>query len=318
MRALIVDHSEPSGLRLGVAPDPTPGPGEVLVRVAAFGLNAGDLAAARGLSEGSVPGWEAAGHVVRAAAGGSGPAAGTPVTTFGYDGGWAEYRAVPLDMLGAAPAGADLAAISTVPIAAGSALRALRRSGPVLGRRIMITGATGGVGRYAIQLARLGGALPVAVTRSPGKYADELLDLGAAAVVAEPEDYPDTVHTVIDTVGGPLLVRAFDRLENCGVLISLGHLATEAESFPPGALMADPRRNNRTIVSFHQFDGTPLPPDFTWLSEQLTQGLLRPSISWRGSWRRIHEATAALAGGTLHGKAVADVEPAPLDDAHRA
>ncbi|MFG1925459.1 zinc-binding dehydrogenase [Cryptosporangium sp. NPDC048952] len=306
MRALIVDHTEPSGLRLGVAPEPTPAPGEVLVKVGAFALNNGDLATANGLDDGRVPGSEAAGHVVEAAADGSGPAVGTPVTTFGVGGAWAEYRAVSVDLLGTTPEAADLAAISTVPVAASSALRALRRSGPTLGRRVLITGATGGVGRYAIQLARMGGALPVAVTRYPAQFADELRGLGADAVVADPADHPGTVHTVIDTVGGRLLVRAFDRLENGGVLIALGHLATEEEAFPPGALMAGPGRD-RTIVSFHQFDGTPLGPDFTWLSEQLTSGALLPSINWRGSWHHVHDAITALRGGTLHGKAVIDV-----------
>ncbi|EXG82211.1 Zn-dependent oxidoreductase, NADPH:quinone reductase [Cryptosporangium arvum DSM 44712] len=306
MRALIVDHAQPSGLRLGDVPPPTRGPGEVLVEVGAFALNNGDLATAIDMGDGDVPGWEAAGYVIEAAGDGSGPAVGTPVTTFGVTGAWAEYRAVDVGMLGTAPKGADLAAISTVPVAANSALRALRRSGPTLGRRIMITGATGGVGRYAIQLARMAGAQPVAVTRYPDEFADELRGLGADAVIADPADCPDPVHTVIDTVGGPLLVRAFDRLDNGGVLIALGHLATGAESFPRGALMAGPGQN-RTIVSFHQFDGTPLGPDFTWLSEQLTRGALLPSINWRGSWQHVHDAITALRRGTLHGKAVIDL-----------
>nr|WP_221382265.1 zinc-binding dehydrogenase [Actinoplanes polyasparticus] len=308
MRALIVDHAQPSGLRLGTAAQPAPRPDEVLVKVAAFALNAGDLATARGLKDGSVAGWEAAGHVVEEASDGSGPAVGTAVTTFGHGGGWAEYRTVNTAMLGAAPKDADLGAISTVPVSANSALRALRRSGPALGRRIMITGATGGVGRYAIQLAHLAGARPIAVTRSPERFGAELRDLGAQVVVADPADYQDTVHTVIDTVGGPLLVRAFDRLNTCGVLIALGHLATEEESFPPGALMATPDRNNRAVVSFHQFDGTALPPDFTWLSEQLAGGVLQPSIAWRKSWQHVEEAITALRDGTLHGKAVAELD----------
>ncbi|MBL7253124.1 zinc-binding dehydrogenase [Paractinoplanes lichenicola] len=308
MRALIVDHTSSSGVTLGVAPEPVPGPGEALVKVEAFALNAGDLATASGLADGSVPGWEAAGRVVEAAADGSGPAVGTLVTTFGDGGAWAEFRAVSTAILGVAPPDADLAAISTVPIAANSALRALRRAGPTLGRRIMVTGATGGVGRFAVQLARLGGARPVAVTRSARRFSDELRGLGAEVVVADPADYDDTVHAVIDTVGGALLVRAFDRLADGGVLVSLGHLATEGESFPYAALMADPQRNNRSIVSFHQFDGSPLPPDFAWLNEQVARGTLQPSISWRGSWRRAGEAIDALRQGTLHGKAVVEVD----------
>ena len=109
-----------------------------------------------GAAPGAVLGWDAAGHVERAAADGSGPPVGTPVVTLGEAGGWAELRAVDTGFMGAVPDGADLGAISTIPVAGASALRALHRVGPLLGRRVLVTGATGGVGRYAVQLARRG------------------------------------------------------------------------------------------------------------------------------------------------------------------
>ncbi|WP_235854915.1 hypothetical protein [Nonomuraea aridisoli] len=84
--------------------------------------------------------------VERAAADASGPSAGTPVVTLGHDGAWAELRAVDTAVIGAVPDGADPGAISTVPVAGASALRALRRIGPLLGKRVLVTGATGGVG----------------------------------------------------------------------------------------------------------------------------------------------------------------------------
>lgn len=161
----------------------------------------------------------------RAAEDGSGPPAGTPVVTFGASGGWAELRAVPNSMIGIVPEGSDLGAISTVPVAGLSALRALRRVGDLLGKRVLITGATGGVGRYAIQLAALAGAEVIASTGDVDRNRASLTSLGATHVVSTPADTPGQVDGVLDQVGGQQLVDAFDRLAPHGTLVSVGHSA---------------------------------------------------------------------------------------------
>ncbi|PRZ04343.1 NADPH:quinone reductase-like Zn-dependent oxidoreductase [Isoptericola sp. CG 20/1183] len=311
MRAIVVDSAHPVGIRLAEAPPPQPRASEAVVRVAAFTINYGDIATAQSLPDGAVPGWEAAGYVAQAAADGSGPGVGTPVISLGEAGGWAEYRAVDTAMLGVVPEAADLGEMSTLPVAANSALRALRRIGPILGRTVMVTGATGGVGRYAVQLAYLGGATVVAVTTSPDRYGAELRCLGASDVVASPGQHRGEVHGVIDCVGGDLLVQAFDRLGRDGVLVALGHVTSQPEVFPVGTLIADPSRHNRSIVTFHQLDGSPLAPDLAWLSARLVEGRLRPSIAWRGPWTRVAEVIERLHSGSLHGKAVVDV---PADE----
>ncbi|MFD4407415.1 zinc-binding dehydrogenase [Nocardia sp. NPDC058499] len=308
MYALVVDRSAPSGLRLGEAPDPEPAPNQAVVRVTATSLNSGEIR--HGLADaadGAVLGWEAAGIVERAAADGSGPPAGTPVVTLGPAGAWAEQRAVDTDLIGTAPAHADHGAISTIPVAGTTALRSLHRLGPILGRRVLITGATGGTGRYAVQLAHRGGAHVVAATAGPDTHTPGLHKLGAAEVVTGPTDLSEPVDGVIDLVGGRQLVDAYQRLSEGGTLVAVGHAAGAAETFPYGAFLGDQGGHDRSITTFFLLACTGLDRDFGWLATQVATGALDPNITWRGSWSEADTAVQALLSRRLHGKAVLEL-----------
>ncbi|MFD8542230.1 zinc-binding dehydrogenase [Streptomyces sp. NPDC059649] len=310
MRALVVDHTSPGHLSLTDVPAPRPAAHEALVRVEAVSLNFGEVLEATRpeMPDGTVLGWDAAGVVVQAAADGSGPAEGERVVTVGETG-WAELRATPAALLGTAPKDADPGALSTVPVAGLSALHVLRRMGSLLGRRVMVTGASGGVGRYAVQLAARAGAHVVAISRNPAQ-ADGLRALGAHEVHPEPAAVEQPVSAVLDNVGGPHLVDAFASLSAGGTLFSVGRSSEVDAMLSPEALLGTEGRHDRSIRTFFLFadPSTDFSADLTWLAGEIAAGRLDPGISWRGSWTRHAEAVQVLLDRRLHGKAVLDLE----------
>ncbi|OQO89708.1 hypothetical protein B1813_22690 [Saccharomonospora piscinae] len=259
----------PSGLTLRETFDPTPLPHETLVRVEAFAPNPGDLAALPGLPPGSVPGWDGSGVVLEAAADGSGPGQGERVLFLGLAGGWAQRRAVSNAMIAAAPADAAWEHLATLPVPATSALRAIRRLGSILGRRVLIVGAGSAVGGFAVQLAARSGASVVAVARDAGQH-DTLRRLGAHETHTALASVDRRVHGAIDMIGGQHLVDTYALLEASGTVIALGHAAGTDERFPYGAFVADPTTADRSITSFFLGNEPGLAAEMGYLAEDRT------------------------------------------------
>jgi NADPH:quinone reductase len=300
MRALVVDPSAPARLRLTEVPDPIPGPDQCLIQVEAVSLNRGELPEISGAPAGRVPGWDAAGTVIMAAANGTGPAVGTRVVTCQQSGGaWAERHAVDVGQLAVLPDGVDIAVASTLPVAAVSALRALRMVGGILGRRVLITGASGGVGRFAVQLAHQAGAYVIASVGSEARK-DGLAALGADEVVVGLNGITAPIYAVLDNVGGPTLVSAFQNLEVDGTLVSIGYASLEPAAFPPYGTVGPLRK----LVSFFVFTLGQVGTDLEYLVSLLQTHSLDPQIGWQGSWEQAAEAIQLLLDRKVNGKVV--------------
>jgi NADPH:quinone reductase len=304
MRAVIYDPQARANLRLADVDEPAAAESEAVIQVRATALNFGEVHFLdRMRKPGEVPGWDAAGVVVQAAADGSGPPVGSRVVGFHGAGGWAQRRTVPTENLAILPDSVEFGPAAALPVAGVTALQALRRLGPVVGRRVLITGASGGVGRFAVQLAARAGAHVVAAVGSEARGAG-LRDLGAAEVVVGLADITERVFGVLDNVGGHLLAEAFSLVGDGGSAQSIGMASNQ-----PTTIDFEAERLSGAQKSLEPFTvRTPFGADLGYLVALLAAGEIDPQIGLRSSWNEVSDAAAALLDRRVAGKAVLDVD----------
>jgi NADPH2:quinone reductase len=299
MRAVVADPSVPEGVRLTEVAEPVVGPGQVLVEVRYASLNYGDLNDARSgrVPPGAVLGSDAAGVVLQADDGG--PASGRRVVVLA-PGAFAERVVADAGSLAEVPSTVDLAEAAALPVAGVAALRALQAAGPLLGRRVLITGASGGVGRFAVRLSAIAGAHVIAVVGSAAR-GEGLDKVGADEVLVGTDDIGTPVDVVLDSVGGPQLVAAWRLLAPGGSLQSIGWTSREPAVFPPYSTIGPPK----SLTSF-LIDGA-VAAELDTLVRLVEKGDLPVEIGWRGPMYKFADAAEALHGRRVNGKAIFEV-----------
>jgi NADPH:quinone reductase-like Zn-dependent oxidoreductase len=179
--SVITANGPPSVLRYEEAPDPQPGPRDILVRVEAISIEGGDLINRQSVPPPAKPhvvGYQAAGEVIAAGPEAARFKVGQRVATFHWHGSHAALRAVPEDHAWAVPDGLDIKLASTIPVTFGTADDALFDVGRLqAGETVLIQGGAGGVGLAAIQLAHAAGATVIA-TAAGAERAQALLPFG--------------------------------------------------------------------------------------------------------------------------------------------
>lgn len=289
MRAVLVDPSAPGHLSVTDAPDPAPLSSQALVAVKAISLNLGEVKRARRSEPGTLLGWDVAGEVLEPAADGSGPAAGTRVVGVMNTGAWAERAALETARTAPLPDSLSYQAAATLPVAGLTALYALEQAGQLLGRRVLVTGASGGVGQYGVQLAKLSGATVTALVRRV-ETADALRAIGADHVIvggdgkAAAEHSP--YHCILDSVGGQVLADCLNLVARGGVLVSYGISAGDSATIDAGEFFRTGRARYYGLYLFTEFGRRPARDGLRVLAGLAADGKLAVNI----------DATADLAG----------------------
>jgi NADPH:quinone reductase-like Zn-dependent oxidoreductase len=291
-------------VRLARADDPDPGAGEALFDVGAFSVNRGETLLLEDPPIGWRPGKDVAGTVVAAAADGSGPPAGTRVVGHARSAGWAEYVAVPATALAPLPDGLAETTAATLPLAGLTALRLLRAAGPLVGGRLLLTGASGGVGHYVTELAIAAGACVTAVCATEDR-GSRLREFGARTVTSV-QAAQGWFDVAMESVGGGSLAAVRRKVRPDGRIIWFGQASREPVTLDffdwvQGTAGAP-------IVQFH-YDGDDDAngADLATLVRLVAQDRLHPEIGSLRPWQEAGLTIADLRRRRVRGNAVLQV-----------
>jgi NADPH:quinone reductase-like Zn-dependent oxidoreductase len=304
MQAITVSQfGGPEVLQVGELPVPHPGPDDVLVRVLAVGVGPWDVGLRSGGWNGLlpyVPGAEFAGFVEGETAANAGLYDGAPVYgSPGLTGCYAQYLTCPAEQLAPVPAGLPIADAAGVPIDALTADQGLTDVlGVGAGDQVLITAGAGGLGHFAVQLARTLGAVVVA-TASP-QHHEFVHSLGAATVVDHTRpDWPDEVRKVTD--GGA------DRVLACAAPTLEGAVRAARD----GALLATPvyaELPHSERVRWQHYDGQPSGSRLIRMTPRFDDGSLSVTVQARYYWHDAAQAHRDVEGGHTSGKIILIVD----------
>ena len=308
-RAVVIDPNAPGHLAIAEVEDPAPRPEEAIVRVSALSLNRGEVRRAQNAAAGDLIGWDVAGVVEKAAASGTGPKQGERVVGVLQNRAWAEHVAIPAANLAVLPDNVSFEVASTLPVAGLTALYALDRANGLTGRKVLITGASGGVGNIGIQIAVHGGAEVTALVRQE-RHADSARAAGAHHVVADEtgeaaREFGPYNH-VLESVAGQVLGNAMTMLAPGGHIVVYGVSAA-------GPLTVDSTVFLRSRISisglavFTELHKETAAVGLARLAGMVSAGTLKPHIAITAPWTEIGSVAQQLIDRSYPGKAVLTV-----------
>jgi NADPH:quinone reductase-like Zn-dependent oxidoreductase len=294
MKAIVVhQYGGPEVLKFEDYPDPVPGPGEVLVRVAATSVNPIDYKRRAGLTKDFYPlkfpgliGVDMAGTVVKVGPGVEGFSVGDQVFAMA-DNTYAELCVVNAAVLAKVPKGLDLIQAAALPLVTVTGNQLLSATGIKAGQTVMVVGAAGNVGRSAVFTAKARGATVIAGVLKRQMQMEDTKTVGADQVVATDDDTAIAnlapLDAVADTVGGRTAEKLIARVKPGGVYASVVEAPQNAAKYPSVKL----------VHVFSKFDRKTL----EFMAEAVRDGKLVIPISEKLPLREAAEAQAAAEKG---------------------
>jgi NADPH:quinone reductase-like Zn-dependent oxidoreductase len=303
--AVVAAPGVPGGYELRPVAEPVARPHEAIVSVRAISLNRGEVRNLLSAEDGQRVGWDVAGVVSEAAATG-GPPVGTRVVGLSSEGGWARRVRLATSMLARLADEVSFEVAATLPVAGLTALYTVRYHDDLDGRRVLVTGAAGGVGRFAIQLAAQAGAEVTAVVGRPER-AEGLGALGAKEVVIGQAD-GGQFDLVLESVGGASLTRSMELVAPGGVVVVLGNSSGE----PTAEIDATFYRKHRARLTVFQLAAELIRTnacslDLGHLAALAASGHLDVGIGAVASWIDAGPVFERLMARQISGKAVLTV-----------
>jgi NADPH2:quinone reductase len=221
--------------------------------------------------------------------------------------------AVPTDSVATLPEGVSFEEASTLPVAGLTALYALEEGGNVLGRSVLVTGASGGAGRFGLQLARAAGARVVGLVRRK-EHAGFVEEAGAHEVVVDESGAAagerGPYHLVLESVGGEVLGNALSMLAPGGTCVSFGTSAAAEIKFDARSLYLTGGAKLYGFILFHEVLARPASDGLDRLARMVADGRLKPRIEVEAPWTELGEIAARLIERGYTGKAVLRVSGA--------
>ena len=309
INAITVDQAEAGKLAVRRVTPAGARPGEISVRVTAISLNRGETKRALSvMPTGTCPGWDFAGIIEQTNGVAGTPEVGTRVVGALPIGAWAERVHVPLNFIAVIPDTVTDAQAATLPVAGLTALHALRKGGLLLGRKVLINGATGGVGQIAIQLAAASGARVYChIRRQEQRPLVETWSTGGVIIAATLEAARPLgpFDLIIDSVGGSALSAAMTMLKKQATCVTLGRSEGEQVSFNVAALFDAPGASLRSLVLFDEIAASePVADGLAILLRLIESGVLKPTIGIEAPWTEVAAIARQLMDRGFAGKAV--------------
>src|SRR6516162_1300795 len=290
VRAVVVDPSSPQGLGLKPVELAPASPGEVTVRVTAISLNRGEVRRATSQGQpGDRPGWDFVGVVEESAANGSGPPIGTRIVGMLPSGAWAERVRAPSHSVASLPERVTDAQAATLPVAGLTALHALRQGGLLLGRKVLVDGASGGVGHLACQLAAAAGAFVWGHVRrdraAVAEWCGDRVVVGRELAAAKPHG---PFWLILDSVGGSAVGAALGMLQPNGTCVVFGVSESSTATIESREFFATGGTRLYGLTLFHELMSVERAGiGLRLLAELIAAGKLRPQIAVETQWGEI-------------------------------
>jgi NADPH2:quinone reductase len=297
--------------------EPTPAQGEVLLNIAACGLNFADLLMAKGTYQETPPvpftlGMEVCGTVVAHGAGVTSPAIGSRVAVFGGSGGLADRGVFPAALCREVPENMAASTAAGFMVAYGTSHLALtRRAQLQAGETLLVLGAAGGVGLTAVEIGKALGATVIAVARGADKLAfakaagaDHLIDSDTQDVKTEVKALGGA-DVVYDPVGGDLFDAALRACNREARIITIGFASGKVPQVPANIILV----KNITVIGFYwggylSFNPDALTHSMAELFQMYADGKLKPHVSHVLPLDQAHDALELLRTRQSTGKVV--------------